>query len=88
VRELSIFIDESGDFGSLQSHSPFYVLSLVLQDQSDDITGHLDKIHEALQARGLPANHAIHTGPLIRREHDYRWMNLSARRSIIRFAFT
>jgi hypothetical protein len=60
------------------------VLSLVLHDQSDDITGHLDKIHGALQARGLPANHAIHTGPLIRREHDYRWMDLSARRSIFR----
>jgi hypothetical protein len=29
VRELSIFIDESGDFGPFEKHSPFYVLSLV-----------------------------------------------------------
>ena len=48
VRELSIFIDESGDFGPVQQHSPFYILSLVLHDQSDDITGHLAKIHDAL----------------------------------------
>ncbi len=84
LRELSIFIDESGDFGPTQQHSPFYVLSLVLHDQNDDITGHLDKIHDALHVRGLPVNHAIHTGPLIRREKDYLWMEMSARRSIFR----
>lgn len=48
MRELSIFIDESGDFGPFEKHSPFYVLSLVFHDQSDDIGGHLHKIHEAL----------------------------------------
>lgn len=83
-RELSIFIDESGDFGPAQKHSPFYILSLVLHDQSDDITGQLDKIHAALQSRGLTADHAIHTGPLVRREQDYRWLDLPARRSIFR----
>ena len=82
MRELSIFIDESGDFGPVQKHSPFYVLSLVFHDQSDDITGHLDKIHAALVVRGLSADHAIHTGPLIRREQDYRWLDIAARRSI------
>lgn len=63
VRELSIFIDGLGTSDPPQSHASFYVLSLVLHDQSDDITGHLDKIHYDLQARGLHANHAIHTGP-------------------------
>lgn len=84
MRELSIFIDESGDFGPFEKHSPFYVLSVVFHDQSDDITGHLDKIHEALVVRGFPADHAIHTGPLIRREQDYRWLDMSSRRSIFR----
>jgi hypothetical protein len=84
LRELSIFIDESGDFGPVQKHSPFYILGLVFHDQGEDITPRLDQIHEALQARGLPADHAIHTAPLIRREHDYRWLDLPARRSIFR----
>lgn len=84
MRELSIFIDESGDFGPFEKHSPFYVLSLVFHDQSDDISDHLDKIHDALVARGLPTDHAIHTGPLIRREKDYRWLDMPARRSIFR----
>lgn len=29
MRELSIFIDESGDFGPFEKHAPYYVLSLV-----------------------------------------------------------
>ena len=62
MRELSIFIDESGDFGPYEAHSPFYLLSLVFHDQSRDITDSLDKIHDALEERGLPAYHAIHKG--------------------------
>lgn len=84
MRELSIFIDESGDFGPLEKHSPFYVLSLVFHDQADDISTHLAKIHAALVDRGLPRNHAIHTGPLIRREQDYRLLDRASRRSIFR----
>ena len=84
IRELSIFIDESGVFGPAEAHSPFYVLSLVFHNQGHVITENLHKIHEALVERGLPANHAIHTGPLIRREQDYRWMDMVARRSIFR----
>lgn len=84
MRELSIFIDESVDFGPAQKHSPFYILGLVFHDQGDDITGHLDKIHEALRLRGLSPNHAVHTAPLIRREQDYRWLDMPARRSIFR----
>jgi len=84
VRELSIFVEESGDFGPYEQHSPFYVLSLVLHDQSYDISGHLDKIHDALRARGLPSDHAIHTGPLIRREKDYEFLPMPERRAIFR----
>lgn len=84
LRELSIFIDESGDFGPVTKHSPFYIVSLVLHDQSDDISGQLDHIHDALVMRRMPADHAIHTAPLIRREHEYIWLDVPARRSIFR----
>lgn len=84
MRELSIFIDESGDFGPVEKHSPYYVLSLVLHDQSDDITDDLDKIRAALVDRGLLPEHGIHTGPLIRREQDYRLLDMASRRSIFR----
>ena len=31
---LSVFVDESGDFGPFEAHSPYYLVSLVLHDQS------------------------------------------------------
>ena len=74
MRELSIFIDELGDFGPYEKHVPFYILSVVLRDQCYDIASHLVKIHDALVMRGLPADHALHTAPLIRREAECKWM--------------
>lgn len=29
TKELSIFIDESGDFGEYDHHSPFYIITMV-----------------------------------------------------------
>lgn len=41
MKELSIFVDESGDFGEYDPRAPFYILSLVLHDQSIDIRNDL-----------------------------------------------
>lgn len=71
MRELSIFVDESGDFGPFEKHSPFYILSLVFHDQNDDITSQVKAMRDALMDRGLPRGHAVHAGPLVRREQDY-----------------
>ena len=35
---LSVFVDESGDFGSYESHTPYYLVSLVLHNQDVDIS--------------------------------------------------
>ena len=37
MKELSIFIDESGDFGDYSFHSPYYIIAMVFHDQSIDI---------------------------------------------------
>ena len=44
MRELSIFIDESGDFGAYAPHSPYYIISLVFHDQDEDIQPAIDKL--------------------------------------------
>ena len=67
---LSVFIDESGDFGPYEAHSPYYIVSMVLHDQAADITGHIARFNERLQNLGYP-QHAVHTGPLIWREAVY-----------------
>ena len=48
MNELSIFVDESGDFGSYEPHAPFYLFTLVFHDQSNSIE---DQIHHL--ERGL-----------------------------------
>lgn len=35
---LSVFIDESGDFGPYDSHAPFYLVAMVLHNQDINIT--------------------------------------------------
>jgi len=37
MKELSVFVDESGDFGPSEYHSPYYIVTLVFHDQSADI---------------------------------------------------
>ncbi len=70
-RILSIFIDESGDFGPFQVHSPNYYVAMVFHDQSEDISEYIRTLDFQLENIGYP-NHTIHTGPIIRKELVYR----------------
>ena len=33
MKELSVFVDESGDWGEYDFHAPYYIISLVLHDK-------------------------------------------------------
>lgn len=79
MSELSVFIDESGDFGKYQPHSPYYIVAFVLHDQSQDIAAQIESLKQVLKNYDLPEGHAIHTAPLIRREGDYANMVLEER---------
>ena len=67
---LSIFIDESGDFGPYETHAPYYLVSMVLHNQNIDISENIKVFDSHLSNLGYQ-HHAIHTGPLIRRESVY-----------------
>ena len=67
---LSVFIDESGDFGAFAPHSPYYFVAMVLHAQSNNISNNINAFEEHLINLGYP-HHAVHTGPLIRRESVY-----------------
>ncbi len=70
TRRLSIFIDESGDFGEYAAHSPYYLVTMVLHDQKVNIADRISAFYEHLKNKGYE-KHAIHAGPLIRRESIY-----------------
>lgn len=67
---LSIFIDESGDFGKYEHHADNYVVGLVFHDQSIDISANIENFQNHLKNLGH-TTHAVHTAPLIRRESYY-----------------
>ena len=69
-RILSVFIDESGDFGPYEYHAPYYLVTMVLHNQSIDISSNINAFEGHLTNLGY-AQHAVHTGPLIRRESVY-----------------
>ena len=79
---LSIFIDESGDFGAYQKHSPYYIIAMVLHDQSYNISLEIEKLNKELQNLGYGNEQAIHTEPLIRREEPYQYFQPNERRAI------
>ena len=45
MKELSIFVDESGDFGEYNYHSPYYIITMVFHNQSDDISQDIHKFN-------------------------------------------
>ncbi len=48
MKELSVFVDESDDFGEYDRRSPFYIISLVLHDQSIDISEDLKALEREM----------------------------------------
>ena len=64
------FIDESGDFGAFERHSPYYIVSMVVHNQKVDISEQISGLKYRLSNLGYP-QHTVHTEPLIRRESVY-----------------
>lgn len=86
MRELSIFIDESGDFGAFEEHAPVYLVSLVLHDQAHGIEKEVARLDRRLRENDLDPG-AIHTGPLLRREPPYDSISVDDRRKLFRMLF-
>lgn len=81
MKELSVFIDESGDFGIYEPHSPYYIITMVFHDQDSLIETAVMSLEQELSYINL-SNHCIHTGPIIRKEEDYVYMDIKERRRI------
>ena len=67
MKELSIFVDESGDFGLNDIHSPYYIVTMVFDDQDVDLSEMISQLDRALENLDYK-EYAVHTEPLIRRE--------------------
>jgi len=86
MKELSVFVDESGSFGPYEFHSPYYIVTLLLHDQSMDITKDISLFSRKLTDLGLP-DYTVHSGPLIRREFEYKNLILLERKRIFNIIY-
>ena len=77
-KTLSVFVDESGRFQHPDDDSPYYIISLVLHDQSQPIDGLAADLDKAFSALRL-TNVCFHAGPLIRQKGPFAFMDWSFR---------
>ena len=82
MKELSVFIDESGDFGDTRDVRDYYLVTFVFHDQSKDITEDTKKLEQSMKDSGWNIEY-IHTGPVIRRENGFTDYSIDERRSLI-----
>lgn len=88
-RELSIFIDESGELSAPcrpnSCKDAFYVVSLVFHNQDTDISDLVDCLNRGLEGMGIPGisrDHALHSYNLIRGERPYQPLSFEERRKL------
>ena len=74
MKELSIFVDESGDFGEYNYKSPYYIVTLIIHEQEKSIIDEVKKLDLCLSNYNIEQD-AIHTAPLIRREDIYKTLS-------------
>ena len=82
IGELSVFVDESGSFDSSLDPSRFYIVTLLCHDQAEDIKPLADELESQLGYLGYPDT-CIHAGPLLRREEDFRAVEIEMRRKLL-----
>ena len=82
MKELSIFIDESGDFGEVKERPAYYLVTFVFHDQKEDIRQQVLKLEESVRISGFHLEY-IHTGPLIRREEIFANYSIDERRKLL-----
>lgn len=76
---LSIFADESG---GQNGTSKYYLLTLVLHDQSFQIGSLIEAYRNSLASKGLP-DIPLHASPLIYGKGDYDHLDLATRKRLL-----
>ena len=86
MKELSIFVDESGDFGEYNNICPYYVVTLITHEQENLINEQIEKLNLHFKVSNTNIQ-AMHTAPLIRRENIYKDLDLFERRKMFNTFF-
>ena len=81
AKELSIFVDESGDRGG---KARYYLLTLVFHDQSEGIADAVTDYEAKLARADLP-NIPFHSEPLMNGHKDYANLRIEQRKAMLAY---
>lgn len=79
MKALSIFIDESGDFGFNNNNPSYYITTFVFHNQLIDISNNITKLKDKLNYMESSIEY-IHLGPIIRKESVFNSLTIDQRR--------
>ena len=79
MKELSVFVDESGD-KSMQAR--YFLVSVVLHDQANKIAEKINAYEQSLAMADLP-NIPFHSEPLLNGHEGYAALSLSQRKKLL-----
>ena len=82
MKELSIFVDESGDFGEVKERPSYYLVTILLHNQLDTIHQEITRLEDSVKSAGFDIEY-IHTGPVIRREDVFAGYSIDERRKLL-----
>lgn len=79
ARDLSIFVDESGDRGG---KTRYYLLTLVIHDQTNEIADKIARYEQSLRDSNLP-NIPFHSESLLNGHWPYQEIVIRARKKML-----
>ncbi len=80
MKQLNIFVDETGEFGFGKGSSELYGVSFTFHEQNNDITTELNKLNNILEKIGY--TNMIHMADLIMKRGDYSKFSIKKRKTI------
>ena len=80
MKELSLFIDESGDSNS--PHTRYFLITVVVHNQSEGITDKIISYEKSLVLADLP-NIPFHSEPLLNGHGAYEGISIKVRKNYI-----
>lgn len=80
MKELSAFVDESGNYGG--QSAKYYLVTLVFHDQSTPVVEIIERYERALRERGLP-DIPLHMNPLMHGNESYGAMSTRLRSRLL-----
>ena len=81
MKKLSIYVDESGDFGLYTTNEPFYLLTLVFTEENNQNSKYIQNLNNEISLLNYGVL-VFHAGPIIRKEKDYASLSIEQRRRL------